>query len=234
MVARAALTGVLLLVAFATRAEFDNGTPFQPAHSELWGRPARIVAPQFPPAALAAGHSGYVELKLRIGPLGEARDVTYEPDSPESASFVDAVKAVLPYWSFYVPQADDCMPSTDQVVMRVWFEVESGKPHISVEPKTIFPRPDEGKMKVLERVDPYFPKKMIVEGRHANAYARVEVDRHGNVTDVYVRTYPEKLADTVGKSVVSSLKQWKFSPLADGEPSRTRTSCQWVLFRLRD
>ena len=196
------------------------------------GRPSRIVAPDYPPAALAQGRTGYVDIVGRVTPFRKLDDVEYRP-GPESEIFVDAIKEVLRRWEFYMVPRNDCFPSDKRVTLRVWFEIESGKPRISVTVDA--PASKDAKLEVIHREELAFPHKAIRAGLVAIVYARSELNPDGSVAKVDVETYPRRGMDNLPyeDEVKLALGRWTYAPAPPGM-TRRRVSCQDVIFTFRD
>ncbi len=109
-------------------------------------------------------------------------------NSQESKAFIAALDDVLPHWAFHAVIGDDCLPLAMRVTTTVWFEVVDGKPKISVSSRR-FTEKDKKSLPPMTRVDPIYPDHMIRENREAIVYARMEVDRDGNVTQVAAKTF---------------------------------------------
>ena len=111
---------LLLFVALESVAVYGDEAPYriEPEPSFV----IRIVQPEFPEEALARGRSGYVDVDAVINPRSYLpEDITYLPDSRDSAIFVEALKEVFPSWKFHLPTRD-CLPSHERTTTRVWFE----------------------------------------------------------------------------------------------------------------
>lgn len=101
------------------------------------------------------------------------------------------------------------------------------------------PPSPENRMSALERKEPIFPGAMLRDGVRARVYARAEVSPDGTVTGVRVRAFSTRSdlkADALlpfEVSVTRALKQWKFSPAAEGA-DRVRVACYTIDFNIFD
>jgi outer membrane biosynthesis protein TonB len=182
----------------------------------------------FPQEALARGQIGYVDVDARIDPLGgKAEDVSYRPDRPESAVFVDALKEVLPFWRFRSPTRD-CFPTDERISASVSFDLADGKPKIAVSREKIEAR-------VLTPVQwfrPDYPLALLQYSYQPHVYARMKVAPSGRVEDVETLTIGGPAGSrNVDRAVKVGLRKWLFPPSRD---SATRVVCYDVDFRTQE
>lgn len=220
----------------------------------LWGTPSRIVRPDYPKAALRDGQKGAVVVEGIIEGTGALSGLVYKPQSPEAEVFVPALQAVVPYWLFYVPTGNDCMPKPEKVTARAEFEIEGGEPRIFV---SYSKRPAEPKHKVIEGYDyrairvikPAYPRRMLYAGLEARVYTRVDVTPSGKVAAVAAMAFsspdiPKKqqvketgsrLATEVEvlhdfeEEARQALVQYEYRPSPQGW-----RGCYTLLFKIRD
>ena len=229
MKAWAAAAGVTVAMA-ATCAAAEE--PFHARDPAQWGQVMKSVDPRYPPQALAAGRTGYVDIRGRVSPLGVLQDIEYSPDTPESNVFIDSIRRVISAWTFRPPLGRDCQPSEARVANRVSFEMPEGKPQVRATLlKNEAVRLEE--FMPLVRDDPVYPANMRRAGAEAVVYTRLRVDPAGNVTSVEPRAYPAGGATREFEhEVIRALSQWKFPQPPAGIPSLL--VCFDVWFRLTD
>jgi outer membrane biosynthesis protein TonB len=227
--ARAAAVGMIVAMA-ATCAAAEE--PFHARDPAQWGQAMKTVDPRYPPQALAAGRTGYVDVRGRVSPLGILQDIEYSPDSPESNVFIDPIRRVIRSWTFRPPLGRDCQPSEARIANRISFEMPEGKPQV----RTSLLRNEAVRLEEfmpLERDDPVYPPSMRRAGAEAVVYTRLRVDPAGNVTSVEPRAYPAGGATREFEhEVIRALSQWKFPQPPAGHPSLL--VCFDVWFRLTD
>lgn len=220
----------------------------------LWGTPSRIVRPVYPTAALQARQKGVVTVEGVIEGTGALSGLVYKPESPEAEVFVPALQAVAPYWLFYVPQGDDCMPKPEKVTAKVEFEIEGGEPKIFM---SYGKRPADPKHKVIEGYDyrairvinPVYPRRQLSAGVEARVYTRVHIAPSGKVSNVdaiafstrdvprtaQVKETGSRLAtevEVLGDFEVEArraLMQYEYRPSPEGWKG-----CYTLLFKIKD
>jgi hypothetical protein len=198
----------------------------------LWGTPSRIVRPEYPKAAAQARLQGAVEIEGVVDGSASLSGVLYKPDTPASEVFVSALKAVVPYWRFYVPM-ESCMPKPEKVTARVEFAFEGDEPKIF----TSYPkRPEntneskkkEGYVyKAIRRVDVQYPRSMLYARQEALVYTRIEVAASGEVTNVAAEAYAPGIAKTAKVTELGTRLPSEIRVLADFEEEARRTLMQW-------
>jgi hypothetical protein len=200
-----------------------------------FGRPKRIVTPDYPADALARHITGYVDMRGHISPLMAFTDIEYSPGTPEAAIFVDALKQVIAHWEFHPVFQHDCFPTDDPVSLRVNFEIDGDKPRIFV---TIGSSntPKGPSMSIVNGPRPEYPRAAVRAGLQAYVYGRLEVAPDGSVTRVISQVYPRRapLDNLVfEREVEGTFVKWRFNALPEGE-TRKRVACEQVFFRLVD
>lgn len=91
-----------------------------------------VVSPTYPPAHLAAGKTGHVDVQLRLDEFGKVVEVKKVEATPMDAAFEMAAREVLKFWLFKPPVSEQCVPIASDGNVRLWFEIRDGKPAISV------------------------------------------------------------------------------------------------------
>ena len=214
-----------------------------------WGSPEKILPPEYPSSALKRGVAASVDIEGTVLPTRQLSDVRYTSESPEKEPFIEALKEVLPYWTFHPVKGDDCWPQPQRVTTTVWFEVAEGKPKISVSSAKLPASVRREVMKPIQRRAPAYPAAMIRAEKEAIVYARMEVNRDGNVVDVQTQIFatpgsesraglgetifphPKSGPETFSGATTYALSQWKFPPLPEGE-SKSRFACLEVVYHL--
>jgi TonB family protein len=208
------------------------------------GRPARVVKPVYPAEALARGQTGIVTLEGVAGPDGRYNELSFTPDRPESRIFVDALAKVTPRWEFWNALGPACSPVSIPFRTHVAFEIENGEPRVIVThapsiapPKPAAPAVKAGAhFKPIHRVNPGYPYSMLQRGYTGKTYAKITVDREGNVASVDSQTWasnPKANAKAFDAMAQGALKNWKFPPVPPDEKAPW-TGCYEFTWRLRD
>ena len=222
---RAAALAALLSVGLAAAEE-----PFHANDPAQWGQAMRGTDPRYPREAVAAGRTGHIDVRGRVGPLGALRDIEYSPGNPESKVFIDPIRRVIRTWAFRPPLGRDCQPSEARITNRFSFEIVEGKPKVRV----ALVKTDDVKLEEfmpLRRDDPVYPASMRRAGTEAVVYTRLRVSPTGEVTSVEPRAYTARGATRdYEHEVIRALSQWKFPPPPPGHPSLL--VCFDVWFRL--
>ena len=186
--------------------------------TELSARPARpmiIVPPDYPKEALAKGIQATVDVNGTVTKDGFFANPRYSA-SVSDPSFEKEVHAVLKYWMFNAPIADEeCAPKDGEVGLRVWFEIADGKPKVSISmaPDTHpnFVRDDgaRGYVKPTNRVQPIYPVRAIkrnISGAIVVAVSKVGLD--GKVQKVNFQN--TRADETFYKASEHALRQWTY------------------------
>lgn len=248
---RRAFAGILLVCsAFAAQALAQDPAPPATTFAEdpsNWGRLNRVLVPEFPKESLARGVTGSVDIEGTVTGWGTLADVEMRPLTPEASVFVEPLKAAIPHWRFHTPLGNNCGPSHARVVARAIFEIDNGKPKISVEhAKVKIPGDLPIHMKAIRRVQPKYPDRMLPAEIEGVVYTLMVVDSSGSVTDVSTRAFPfykglvlphdhrtyREVAIAFDGAISDALRKWEFPPAT--EPGKSRTSCFPVIFRIRD
>jgi TonB family protein len=233
---RAAVALVFAAMAsFTARAQ--DPAPFDEKGNQ-WGTPIRIVTPDYPKAALAAGRTGYVDVSGVVNGLRILDDVRMEADSPPNADMVDAVREVIKYWRFQPPTGNDCTPRPERVTNRVWFEAANGQPHISVTmPKRLgWSEADAARYRATSRPAPSYPERAIRQGAEAVVWARIDTAPDGRVTEVRAKAFSAQRGVALAvfeNEVIQTLSRWTYPPIEGGAPS-SRAMCYEVNFAFKD
>ncbi|HUQ28966.1 MAG TPA: hypothetical protein VM051_10250 [Usitatibacter sp.] len=202
-----------------------------------WGRLKRIVEPKYPPDALARRKSGVIEIDGTVSGTGVLRDPVFRAVTPDSESFLESIREVVPMWRFAPPLGMDCAPSGQVVTTRVAFEVEGDTPRIFVEHAKLR-APRQGDLVTVTRKHPRYPSGRLRDGVQANVYARLDVDPAGRVTEVKAKAFTSQEDEGTNlepfeKEVVRALRLWTFKA-ADAGQAASRPACYEVNFRVRD
>jgi hypothetical protein len=230
--ARALAAAVFLAACGAASAE-ETRDLYYVEDPATFGRPKRIVAPEYPKDALSRHVTGYVDVRGHVTPLLSFADAQYSPDTPEAAVFIEPIKEVLHYWEFYSVTGNDCFPSDKTVKVRVVFEIEDEKPKISVSMDKMQGATGQ-QIKVLNRRNPIYPRAAMRSGAQAYVYSRSEFKPDGTVSKVETAVYPPRPAyDALPfeEAVKSALIHWTYTPSPEGQ-TRMRTACHQVIFQL--
>jgi len=236
-----ARTSACLLVAFAAstaRSAPLEGPTYQGEQKPAVGTVKRVVPPDYPRDALRAGLGGSVVVKGLLLPDGSMDAQSFEPDRPESDVFVAPLREVVPYWLFQGPMADDCMPSTEPVSVRVDFEARDGKPHVFVtHVPTRPPGHDPGPLKALHEETLAYPYRMIRLGLGTVlVFSRSDVDAEGKVQHVTAEVYARRERTKEALRPFAAEAEEKLArftyPPAPGV--RVRHLCYTIEYKLRD
>jgi outer membrane biosynthesis protein TonB len=222
------------LCATAATAE-ESGPVYHVGDAAKFGRPTRIVVPEYPGDALAKHVTGYVDLQGQVSPLKSFTGIVFTPGTPEAALFVEPLREVIKHWEFEPVYRNGCFPADDPVKIRVNFEIEDGKPRIFVTMARSDP-PKAQSMSIVRSENPVYPRSAMRAGLQAFAYARMEVAPDGSVGKVDTEVYPQRAAlDNLlfENELKHAFSKWRFNALPDGE-TRVRVACQSVFFRLKD
>ncbi len=217
---------LLLFVALECVGAYADEAPYRTSSQQRFL--TRVVEPEFPREALARGQIGYVDVEARIDPLGgKAEDVSYRPDRPESAVFVDALKDVLPLWRFRAPTRD-CFPTSERIDAQVSFDIADGKPKIFVSREM----PDSKVLTPVQWFKPDYPIALLQYSFEPHVYVRMKVASSGRVEDVETLTIGGPAGSrNVDRAVKVGVRKWLFPESRD---TATRVVCYDIDFRTRE
>ena len=118
----------LCLVTAASAADMNAGVrPKRYVEGQL----LTLVAPTYPPAALAEGEMASVEVTGFIQPDGRLERATVVSE-PLSLSLEEAVRKVLPAWRFQPRvESPSCQFRETPGKATIWFEIVNAKPKVS-------------------------------------------------------------------------------------------------------
>lgn len=195
----------------------DDGTKYGRAHI--------VVQPDYPEAALRERTPGAIVVMGAVNAQGEMEAPNLAPEDAASAVFVEPLRKVLRFWSFYTPVGRDCMPSSRPIKVRVEFKAGDGHPHVYLvyaAPDSM-PYDDWPAIKPVETPRLRFTRAMLAHGGDALVYARIVVDADGRAGEVVTRAYP-KAGDASGlepfaREVKDGLGRLRFAPDAS-HPAR--------------
>jgi hypothetical protein len=223
----------------AMSAAQSGPEPFHTGDTSVWGKPYRILAPEYPPDLLREGRTGQVDFNGTINGTGAMENVVIAPGDPGTKAFAEAVLAVLPHWRFHPFMGSDCMPEAKVAANRVWFEIVDGKPTVSASRAVTPPaKRDPALVERYKRLggkEPNFPGSMIRQGVQARTYARLELDPAGRVTKVAAKAYsdtPDARLAPFENAVRHALGEWTYVEQDASAPARTL--CFEVVFSLRN
>ena len=205
-------------------------------NQERWGAPWLLTEPEYPKAARERGIAGYVDVEARIAGTGELKEVEVKPGSPAAEIFVPTVREAAGFWRLYAPLGDDCLPSSERVVTRVWFELDGAKPRIFISRGKREMKDVRSDLKPTSSNSPRYPRKMIDSGRNAYVFGRAEIDPAGNVVSTSATAFPRELAANLfefERETRRALEDWKFPAAAEGAAG-ARFYCVDVVFRMWD
>jgi TonB family protein len=202
------------------------------------GAPVVIASPDYPAAALAAGTTAQVEVAGTV-----QADGGFVPKrvAGSSGAFEQSVREVLKFWRF-IPAMDagTCGFREHEAAYRVWFEIDAGKPKVSV---SMVPRSADAPAWFLAppqlpradaRRSPEYPRSMIRQNvAYAILVAYVPVRRDGSTGEV--TTLPGTHHPDFEAATIAALREWRFDPPA-GWPAERQVVCAEipVEFRLAD
>lgn len=222
----------LLLIGLVSSWPTFSAEPqtYQVDDLKRWGRPSRVVAPIYPAEALAKGQTGFVDVEGRISPLLDLKEIEYQPDSGAD-TFVEALRQVVPFWEFYAWFGTDCFPKDDRVAVRVWFEIEDGKPKISITVRGI-PPGGLPRITVLHREKPEYPRSMLRENKQAFVYVQSEVNPDGSVEKVTVQAFPQRGNGNAPfeREARRAMSRWRYSSLPNGQDKRL--ACHQIFWKI--
>jgi len=202
-----------------------------------------VVAPEYPPALLQRSVEATLSLEARVNRDGSIDMSTLKITGGDEA-FTAAVRDVARYWLFVPPiHAFTCASIAGDLAMKVWFEVDSGKPKVSVsspmQPPTdaLAAKVDlqSGNEMVRRRsgtpvVYPEAAHRDRVEG---DVTGVVRINNLGRVTGIEVRPGPYKV--WFEPAIKRGVRSWSFEILP-GFPRDRDYICaefKWQ-FRLKD
>ena len=211
------LVVLLLGPALATSALAADGIapPRQTRYVE--GQILTLIAPAYPPAALAEGETSTIEITGKIQPDGRM-EVTGVVSEPLSIVLEEAVRKVLPAWRFQPRvESPSCQFRETAGKATIWFEIENTKPKVSysvikretslaIAPLFV----DRNPTRAVEPVPPPWAQgnRGIPDEVLQVAYVGILPD--GNVHSVAVAPLP--YAVNYAPNLRAALMQWKFEP----------------------
>lgn len=99
---------------------------------KLWLTLKRVVPPEFPSKALERGETAVVDVELEIDELGYVASIRSIKSNPSNRLFEKSAQDAAKYWLFFAPPNPDCKPTRETGNVRIWFEINGGKPSVSV------------------------------------------------------------------------------------------------------
>lgn len=173
-----------------------------------------VVAPDYPKGALQLGETAVVELSARVRADGTI-DLPTLRLSGGNEPFDSAIREVARFWTFRPPiDQATCESRAAELRMRVWFEIESGKPKVSVsnpigEARNAN-RQDQRVLLWKRHRKPEYPQHAWSRGIEGVVIAVARVDRNGKVVNVHLR--PGVQNDTFGFVTARAIRRWEFEP----------------------
>lgn len=226
-----------LWVAFAGAARAEDRLPAFKENADKVGQQLLIVTPDYPRAALRDKRGGAVEIAGRVSPWGTLEDVRITPLAPADTEFVEPVREVIPYWLYYVPTDDACMPSSDPITNRVEFSAQDGKPHIEVTRLAAAPKKETPAMfRPRRNPTPNYPTRAVEMGFEGNVYARLEVNADGTIRGASAKGFSPRKSSVLRSmeaEVERTLMTWSYPPRDDGKAD-SWVGCYTFNFRIRD
>lgn len=209
---------VFLLSAAVARADSPVVVLTDVALQQRAAKPMGIIAPTFPPAALAEKVTGTVDVIGDIGEDGKMR-VTRMEAAPDREDFKAAVRDVIGLWRFSPRYEQDCKPHATPGQVRIWFEMKEGKPAISVSRPLVSddtsPPEPEKILKAIRRTIPKYPMAAVRAGVDGRIDAYVRVTPEGEVDSLEIA--PNLLPVQFERAVRDAVYWWKFEPRPGGK-----------------
>lgn len=97
-----------------------------------WLTPKLVKAPDYPAAMVDRKQASEVDAVIRITKEGRLKEVLSVHSTPKAEEAEAAVRGALGQWTFRPALAADCMPQETDGVVRVWFDLDGGRPAVSV------------------------------------------------------------------------------------------------------
>jgi hypothetical protein len=123
----ASLSAIVISAASAQTAPAAN-TDKQPD----WLTPKLVKAPDYPAAMLERKQASEVDAVIRITKDGKLKEVLSVRSTPKAEEAEAALRGILGQWTFRPALAADCTPQETDGVVRVWFDLDNGRPAVSV------------------------------------------------------------------------------------------------------
>lgn len=123
----ASLTAMVVTIASAQTTPAAS-----PEKQPDWLTPKLVKAPDYPAAMLERKQASEVDAVLRITKDGKLKEMLSVRSTPKAEEAEAAVRGILGQWTFRPALASDCMPTETEGVVRVWFDLDNGRPVVSV------------------------------------------------------------------------------------------------------
>ena len=202
-----------------------------------------VVAPDYPPALLKSGVEATLSLEARVNRDGSI-DMSTLKITGGNEAFAASVRDVARYWLFVPPiHAFTCASIAGDLAMQVWFEVDSGKPKVSVS-SPVQPATDAITAKVDLRngnemvrrrsgTPVVYPEEAFRDRVEGDVTGVVRIDKLGRVTGVEVRPGPYKV--WFEPAIKRGVRSWSFSVLPGFPKDRDHICAEFKWqFRLKD
>lgn len=221
---RAIVLSVALLSGAASAAEpevfNESSNPF--------GTLKRVVEPAYPKALVESGQGGEVEISGTLGWSGVLENPSYKASSDAARAFIEPLREVVPYWTFYQGTDNECQPIEQRVAVRASFEVVDGKPKMSVLHASYYQKPRT--LAPLKKVYPEYPRRAQQRGHEAVVFTAADIAPDGSIEAVRSSVYPRNESTTIFReNVREAVLKWIFP---SGEPGSKRRMCLVFTYRL--
>ena len=244
----AVFVGLMAAAVLPVVAQSPADAPSHIDDPQKWGTVARVLPPEYPKGALDGGVTGSVDVEGVVTGWGTLQDVEYRPRSGPAAVFIEPLKLVMPHWRFHPTLGNDCMPRNVRVATRVIFEIEEGKPKISVEhvrgsaaggvPR--YPGP-------AFRPHPAYPAVLLRAEVEARTYNLQIVNPDGDVVGVESKVFPlyrdsavtdedpqyREIVSHFERANYRALTRRRYEPQPDGN-LKPRKICAQLDYKLSD
>jgi TonB family protein len=203
----------------------------------------RWVRPDYPEASRVAQKTGVVEVHVEVNEGGTSSTLKLSSD-PQSDALEGAVKDVVEHWRYIVPITKTCEPLTSRVHARVHFNLEDGRPAVSLEevssPKAekacVDPLRVLNEKEVREKLSLLFPRAARRSGSEGVVYLAITANAAtGDVRDIdVVRLVDGGSAKREFQNVAMiAFRDLRVEPRVGSAPDETVRICRSVSFELR-
>lgn len=173
--------------------------------------PLIVVEPSYPAEQLAAGIGAAFDVLLTVDRQMRVTNVEVVGDSP-NAAFLEAFKRATPLW-LVPPGMTKCTEAVPKVMMRIWFEVDGGKPKFSfgIPSKSTHRLPADPLYKPVEKDFPIDYPREAVKAKITRGFvlATMQIRKDGTVERVSAIGATH---DSFAVETKSALQHWRFPP----------------------
>jgi TonB family protein len=239
MASRCSALVAAMLAAAGSGAAVANGAPVDVSGVGDRPRILKIVRPEYPAQAASGNVSGLVRVDVVVRADGYAEKITYAPDGPASAMFVESLQRVTREWKFAPLLGDDCYPVPTRFTAEVAFEMDQGQPRIFVTPigKPRHVAAALAHQRPVRQERPSYPWEREGIGVASATFVAFTVDREGNVTSAKARSFTPQRAPAESSDVARAMERvledmgpfnratelsvmdWKFPPVPPAMPA---------------